>query len=265
MGILNVTPDSFSDGGHYATTQKAFLHAKQLITEGADIIDIGGESTRPGAETVSATEELQRVLPVIKKIKTAFPKTVLSIDTWKNEVAKEAIKNGCTVINSLGGFTFDENLAKIVAKYNATVIIYHIKGKPKTMQKKIIRYKDIISDITQFFSKQITIAKKYGIKKTQLILDPGIGFGKTVEQNITIIKNLKRFKILNLPLAIGMSRKSHLGIILEKEIGLQTKPTERLEPSLAETAIAIQQGVDIIRTHDVLATKKFVTVLEKFL
>lgn len=264
MGILNVTPDSFSDGGQYATTQKAFLHTKQLIKEGVDIIDIGGESTRPGSETISAKEEIKRVIPVIKKIKKEFPKITLSIDTYKSAVAEEALKNGCTIINSLGGFLSDEKLAEVAAQYHATIMIYHIKGEPKTMQKQLNDY-DVIKDIMKFFRQQIRIGKTYGISRKQFILDPGIGFGKTVEQNIEIIQKLKKFKTFKLPIAIGVSRKSHLGMIIEKELGLHTKPIERLEPTLAATAIAIQNGADIIRTHDVLATKKFVTVLKKFI
>ena len=266
MGILNITPDSFSDGGdYYSSTQKAVKRTRQMLSEGTDIIDIGGESTRPGSEQVEAQEELRRVIPVIKAIKKDLPNGTLSIDTWKSKVAEEAIKNGCTLINSLGGFLFDPALVKVVAKNNCKIIIYHIKGQPKTMQKGDTHYNDVLQEIADFFEQQIAIGIKNGVKKEQFILDPGIGFGKSVSQNIEIIKRLKAFQKFNLPIAIGVSRKSHLGIILKDERGIDTKPTERLTPSLAETAIALQNGATIIRTHDIIETKKFITVLEKFL
>jgi dihydropteroate synthase len=266
MGTLNITPDSFSDGGeYYKNISKAVLRTKKMLDEGASFIDIGGESTRPGSEKISAGEELKRVIPVIKNIKKHIPNVKLSIDTWKHEVAKEALKNGCTVVNSLGGFLFDKKLAEIIAETKCSIIVYHIKGKPKTMQKGQINYTDVVKEISAFFGEQIEFGEKNGIKKDKFILDPGIGFGKTVEQNLEIIMRLKEFQKFKLPMAIGVSRKSHLGKILRKEIRLETSPTERLEASLAETAIAVQNGADIIRTHDILQTKKFLTVLEKFL
>jgi len=266
MGILNITPDSFSDGGEfYNSTQKAVKRAGQMLATGADIIDIGGESTRPGAETVDVKEEVKRVIPVIKAIKKKFPKAVLSIDTWKHEVAREAIKAGCTIINSLGGFTFDGKLVNIVVQSDCQIIIYHIKGTPETMQKGHISYTNVVKEITHFFAEQIKIGKKNGIKKEKFILDPGIGFGKTVKQNGEIIKKLKVFEKFKLPIAIGISRKSYLGKMLKEEIGIETTPTERLEAGLAATAVAVMNGATIIRTHDVLETKKFLTVFEKSL
>ncbi|MBI5122532.1 dihydropteroate synthase [Candidatus Roizmanbacteria bacterium] len=263
MGILNVTPDSFSDGGEYFSSLKiAFARAEQMIKEGVDIIDVGGESTRPGAEKIEADEEVKRVLPVIKKIKQKYSsKILISIDTWKHEVALEATKAGCTIINSLGGFTFDPLLAEVAAKTKSQVMLYHIKGKPKTMQKGEIKYTDVIKEISEFFTEQIAVGVKYGIKKENLILDPGIGFGKTVEQNLAIIKRLKKFTTFNLPIAVGISRKSHLGKILENDLGIATSPLERLEACLAETGIAVQNGATFVRTHDVLPTKKFLTAL----
>jgi dihydropteroate synthase len=267
MGILNITPDSFSDGGEYYDNIKmAVAHAKQLVKDGADIIDIGGESTRPGSEHINTNEELRRVLPVISAIKKELPHVKLSIDTWKHEVADEAMQAGCHMINSLGGFSFDKQLATVVAKYDCPIIMYHIKGNPKSMQHGAIEYTDIIKDITNFFEEQIAIGKEYGVQKEQFILDPGIGFGKTIDQNIEILKTLKVFTKLNLPVALGVSRKSHLGAIIQTELGLKDIPssTERLEGSLAETAIAVQNGASIIRTHDVIETKKFLAVLERF-
>ncbi len=265
MGILNITPDSFSDGGdYYQNIEKAVVRAKQMIAEGANIIDIGGESTRPGAELIAVDEEKHRVIPVITAIKKALPQVILSIDTWKHQVAQEALHAGCTIVNSLGGFTYDQKLAAVVADSGCKLIMYHINGKPKTMQQRAIDSPDIIQGIGTFFEEQISLGEHYGIKKEQYILDPGIGFGKTVEQNITILKNIQAFQPFGLPIAIGVSRKSHLGMILKDSLGLETTPQERLEASLAETAVAVQNGATIIRTHDVLATKKFITVFERF-
>lgn len=265
MGILNTTPDSFSDGGLYLNPKAAVKRAEQMLTEGADIIDIGGESTRPGAEKISADEEINRVIPIIKAINKQFPKAILSIDTWKHEVAKEAIKNGCTIINSLGGFSKDGNLVNIVVQSGCKIVIYHIKGVPSTMQKGQIMYTDVVGEISNFFKEQITFGQTHGVKKDQFILDPGIGFGKTLEHNLEIIKRLDEFQKFNLPIAVGISRKSHLGMILKEDLEIETSPIERLEAALAETAIAVQKGVTLVRTHDVLQTKKFLTVLEKFI
>jgi dihydropteroate synthase len=265
MGILNITPDSFSDGGLYNKSIKQSLkRVEQMIHEGANIIDIGGESTRPGAEPVSENEEMKRVLPVITAVRKAFPKIPLAIDTRKAYVAQNALSEGCSIINSLGGFTFDEDLASVAAKHKCKVMMYHIKGDPKTMQKGEITYTDIVKDITTFFKKQITFGESQGMKRKQFILDPGIGFGKTDIQNLEIIRRFEEFTALSLPLAIGVSRKSHLARFLQDQLKLDTLPNtdERLEAALAETAIAVQKGAAIIRTHDVGQTKKFVTMLE---
>lgn len=265
MGILNITPDSFSDGGiYYKNVQKAVARTEEMLKEGADSIDIGGESTRPGAEEVLTEEELERVLPVIigirKNLGNNFP---ISIDTNKAEVANSALENGATIVNSLGGFTFDPILAGVVKKYSCPVIIYHIKGLPRTMQEGEIIYKDVVGDIIKFFEKQIALGMKRGIRRDQFIIDPGIGFGKTVEQNVGIIKRLAEFKKLGLPILIGVSRKSHLGKLLQLKLGLTTtpEPIERLEASLAETAMAVLNGATMVRTHDVAQTKKFLTIL----
>jgi dihydropteroate synthase len=265
MGILNVTPDSFSDGGdYYNNPTKAVARVKEMLDEGADYIDIGGESTRPGSENISADEEIKRIVPVITEIRKELGKEVrISIDTWKSEVAEKALAAGATAVNSLGGFLFDAKLAQVVAKHHCMIIIYHIKGKPKTMQKGEIKYTEVIEEITEFFLQQIAFGEKHGIKREQFILDPGIGFGKTVDQNLEIIKNINKFKQLGLPILIGVSRKSHLGMILKEDLKLETQPIERVEASLAETAIAVQNGADIIRTHDIMQTKKFLTVLER--
>lgn len=265
MGILNVTPDSFSDGGLYFSAAKAVLKAKKMIEEGADIIDVGGESTRPGSIPIPINEEIDRVLPVIKKIRKLFPKIVIAIDSYKLKVVRSALLEGIDMINSMGGFSFDPNLAKVVKEFNAPIIIYHIKGKPKDMQKGKIKYKNLIGEIMKFFKEQIKIGEFHEIKRNKFIIDPGIGFGKTVDQNIEIIRKLSHFSLLKLPIAIGVSRKSHLGIVLQSELNLSTlpSPAERLEASLAETAVAVINGAKIVRTHDVLQTKKFLAVLDK--
>jgi dihydropteroate synthase len=266
MGILNITPDSFSDGGKYNSPEKAVSRVKQMLAEGADYIDIGGESTRPGSENITTEEELERIIPVIKSIRKKLGTSVrLSIDTWKAEVAEETLKAGANAINSLGGFLFDKKLAEVVAKYHCMIVIYHIKGKPKTMQQGQITYTNVCREIKEFFEQQIAVGKRYGVKQEQFILDPGIGFGKTVEQNIEIIKNLTLFKRFDLPILVGISLKSHLGMILKETLALETTPHERLEASLAETAIAVYNGATVVRVHDVLQTKKFLAVFEKFL
>lgn len=265
MGILNVTPDSFSDGGLYFNKDEAVKRATQIINEGADIIDIGGESTRPGSKPVSAIEELNRVLPVVKALRKKFSAIEISVDTYKAEVAEACLKAGTDMINSLGGFLFDEKLAEVVAKYNCKIVLYHIKGQPKTMQKGKIVYDDVILEIKEFFKKQIQKGLKKGIKKDTMILDPGIGFGKEVDHNVEIIRRFDEFCDLKLPLMVGVSRKSHLGIILKEELKLRDLPslTERMEAGLAEVAVAVLKGANIVRTHDVLATKKFLTILDK--
>ncbi len=264
MGVLNITPDSFSDGGKYLDKAAAAKKAFEMIAEGADIIDIGGESTRPGAESVGVKEELERVIPVISALRKSDQKIVISIDTNKAEVAEKALEAGASLMNILGGFSHDEKLAEVAAKFKCPAVMYHIKGTPKTMQAGEIKYEDVIEEIKKFFEDQIKIAEKHGIKKENLIFDPGIGFGKTVEQNVEIVRRLKEFAPL--PLMIGVSRKSHLGAILKEKLGLKEipPPNERLEAALAETAIAIQNGARIIRTHDILSTKKFISTLEIF-
>ena len=266
MGVLNITPDSFSDGGSYFNNiEIALKRVKEMIGEGADIIDVGGESTRPGSDSVNVDEELRRVVPVIKAIRDSVGKNVdISVDTNKSEVAREAIKVGANIINSLGGFSFDRKLADVVKESDCLMVIYHIKGSPKTMQEGEIVYEDIISEIKDFFDSEIKFAESNGIPREKLLFDPGIGFGKTVEQNIEIIKRLKEFK--DMPIVVGISRKSHLGKILQESLHLSEvpPPNERLEAGLAETAVAVLNGACVIRTHDVAETKKFLAVLEKF-
>ncbi len=265
MGILNVTPDSFSDGGvYFDDIAKAVARGEQMIEEGADIIDVGGESTRSGSTTISHEEELKRIISVIDALSNKLGDMVLlSVDTYKSFVAKEALQVGASMVNSLGGFIFDNTLADVVAEFECPIVIYHIKGEPRTMQASII-YKDIIDEIVVFFQKQMYFGLSKGMKRDQFVLDPGIGFGKTLGQNLEIIKRLHEFVKLNLPLLVGVSRKGHLGKLLQQRLGLPQMPgaSERLEASLAETAVAVLKGASIVRTHDVLPTVKFLAVLD---
>ncbi len=237
MGILNVTPDSFSDGGDFSNVDIAVNHAKKMINEGADIIDLGGESTRPGHTYVDADEEKRRILPVIKRLKEEI-KVPISVDTYKADVAQEALELGVEMINDIWGLTKDSNMANIVAKYDAYVCIMHNQDGTEYN-------KDIIESIKEFLQDSIDLALKSGIKKEKIVLDPGIGFGKTFEQNLEVLKRLDEIKTLGYPILLGTSRKSVIGNVLNVE------PKERLEGTIATTVLGIRDGVDIVRVHDV--------------
>jgi len=248
MGILNVTPDSFSDGGKYLSSEKAVARANEMISEGADIIDIGGESTRPGADEVDEEEELKRVIPVIEGISSVIsrqPLPIISVDTRKSKVAEAAIKAGASIINDVSGLLFDRNMAEVAAAHKATVVIMHSKGTPKTMQDSP-SYGDVVSEILGFFEKSIKDACRSGISEYNIILDPGIGFGKTVEHNLEVLKRLDEFRVFGLPVCVGTSRKSFIGKILGQDTAEQ-----RDEGTLATIALAISKKVDIIRVHNV--------------
>lgn len=244
MGIINVTPDSFFDGGRYFNLQKAVDHAFRLIDEGADILDIGGESTRPGAEPVSIDEELRRVIPVIEAIskRISIP---ISIDTYKAPVAEEAIKAGATIINDISGLRFDSEMSAIASKYKVPVIVMHIKGTPKDMQKNPY-YEALIPEIIEYLRNSVVIAKQAGVDENMIIIDPGIGFGKLPEHNLEIIKNLREFSNLGKPLLIGVSRKSFIGKVLNESL-----PEKRLEGTASAVAISVINGANIVRVHDV--------------
>ena len=251
MGILNVTPDSFSDGNLFFDAGKAINHAKQMVKEGADIIDIGGESSRPGSEPVSEEEELRRVSPIIKKLKDEI-NVPISIDTYKPKVAEECIKLGASIINDINGLR-NEEMIKVAAKYKVPVIIMHMKGSPKTMQENPI-YKDAVKEIKEFLSQQIKKAKQAGINN--IIIDPGIGFGKKLEHNLQIFKRLGEFKELKCPILIGPSRKS----FIENITGLPVN--ERLEGTIATVSISILNGANIVRVHDVKECKRAAMVAD---
>lgn len=244
MGILNVTPDSFLDGGLYFDRQAAVDKALQMGEDGADIIDIGGESTRPGAEPVSLDEELRRTIPVIESLseRLSIP---ISIDTYKSAVAQKAIEAGASIVNDISGLRFDPEMAPTLSKYDIAVIVMHIKGTPRDMQKNPV-YADLFKEITDYISGSIKIAKENGISEEKIIIDPGIGFGKTPEDNLKIIKNLKKFSPFSRPILIGVSRKSFIGKILN-----DAPPSERIEGTSAAVAISVLNGANIIRVHDV--------------
>ena len=262
MGILNVTPDSFYDGNKYysngksiqtsteKSTEKAVAQAKKMILEGAKIIDVGGESSRPGSEPVSFEEELRRVIPVITKISRQHPKIVISVDTCKPKVAEGAIRAGADIINDITGLK-DPQMCEVGAKHNVPVIIMHMKGNPKTMQENP-KYNDVVDDIKFFFKSQIQKAKLYGIK--QIILDPGIGFGKTLDHNLEIIRRLNEFnefKELGYPVLIGVSRKSFISMLNIRNHNKSLSAEDRLPGTVAANVMSIINGANIIRVHDV--------------
>ena len=237
MGILNVTPDSFSDGGKFNEVNKALNHAKEMIKDGVDIIDIGGESTRPGHKYVEADEEIQRVIPVIKELRKEI-NVPISIDTYKAKVAEEALRLGVEMINDVWGLKKDKEMANVVAKYNACVCIMHNQDGTEYD-------KDIMESMKESLQESIDLALNAGISKDKIVIDPGIGFGKTFEQNLEVLKRMNELKELGYPILLGTSRKSVIGNVLNVE------PKERLEGTIATTVLGIRDGVDIVRVHDV--------------
>jgi dihydropteroate synthase len=255
MGILNVTSDSFSDGGLYYSQQKAIDHGLQMIAEGADIIDVGGESTRPGAAAVSTREELKRVIPVICAL--SLQKNIpLSIDTTKAQVAGEAVAAGAEIVNDVSALQGDRRMAKTVRENGAALILMHMRGKPQNMQKGNLTYNDLMNEIVVHLQKSITRAVAAGIGKDGLVIDPGIGFGKTPEDNYRIINNLAELKALGLPIMVGTSRKSFIGRITGGD------PPERIEGTATTVTAAILNGCHIVRVHDVAFMKKVAAVTD---
>ena len=252
MGILNVTPDSFSDGGKFVKAEYALKQVEQMIKDGAKIIDIGGESTRPGAKDVSVEDELSRVIPVLSAVKSNFDIAV-SIDTSKWQVMDAALELNADIINDVRALQ-GERCIEIVAKSDAYVCLMHMQGQPRTMQSNPV-YDDLLADITAFFEQRISSCQNAGIKKDKLILDPGFGFGKTLEQNYQLLANLSYFDALKLPILSGTSRKSMIGNLLNRSV------EERLAGSLSSAIIAAQQGAKIIRVHDVKETVDALHVL----
>ena len=256
MGILNVTPDSFSDGGDFFEFGKAVDHALKMVDEGTDILDVGGESTRPGSKSISIQEEIDRTIPVIERIRknTYIP---ISIDTYKSEVAEAAVKVGASIINDISGARFDPEILSVAQKYDTGLVLMHIKGTPKNMQKNPT-YSDVVEEIIQNLRECVNSAVQVGIETDHIVLDPGIGFGKRWFDNYDIINRLGEFSKLNLPILIGLSRKSFLGKFLS------TDPKLRLGGSLAANVLAIQNGANILRVHDVKETQQAMTTANLF-
>jgi dihydropteroate synthase len=244
MGVLNVTPDSFSDGGEFFDAEKAIAHGMQMAAEGADIIDIGGESTRPGAESITASKELGRVIPVIEKLRGKID-IFISIDTSKAEVAEAALKAGATIVNDVSGGRGDKKMLPLVAQRGAGFVIMHMQGEPRTMQVAP-RYVDVVSEVGDFFRQQYARALECGVDPMTMAFDPGIGFGKTLDHNLELLANLERLRVEDRPLAIGVSRKSFLGKIIGS-----SDVNERAIPTIALTALLRARGGDIFRVHDV--------------
>ena len=255
MGVLNVTPDSFSDGGEFLSLDRAVAHAEQMIAEGADIMDIGGESTRPGSAFVTEEEELQRVIPVIERLaaKTSVP---ISIDTTKSSVARAAMAAGAEIVNDISGLRFDPSIADEAAKAKAGLVLMHSRGTPKTMQQ-LPPVDDIMSEVIGELQKSVLVAEERGVARDRIAIDPGIGFGKTLEQNVELIAKLDQLVIAfaEFPIMIGTSRKSFLGKLLNG-----APPDQRLYGTIASIAASVLKGAHIVRVHDVKAAVEAVRV-----
>ena len=248
MGILNVTPDSFSDGGRFLSPDAAVERALAMEKEGADIIDVGGESSRPGAEPVPVEEELRRVLPVLERLRGKL-RIPISIDTTKAEVAEAALRAGASIVNDISALRFDPAMAPLVAKFGAGLVLMHMLGTPKTMQQAP-HYEDVVTEVRDFLAERAQYAQSQGIPREAIAVDPGIGFGKTVEHNLELLRRLPELVELGFPVLVGPSRKSFIGAILG--FGVE----ERLEGTLAACAVAVVRGADILRVHDVKEVRR---------
>ena len=257
MGILNVTPDSFTDGGKFLDSNTAVNHAMDMIADGADIIDIGGESTRPFSDPVSEREELSRVISVIKKLREKTD-TVISIDTTKSSVADNACNIGADIVNDISGLSFDRRMIDIIIKHDCPIILMHILGNPKTMQENP-SYDNLISDINNHLLDRANFALNKGVKKHNIILDPGIGFGKTIDDNFSIINNMDQLNDLGYPVLIGVSRKSFIGKTLDVD------EDNRIEGTIASNIIALDRGCKIFRVHDIIEAKRSLVIANKIL
>lgn len=255
MGVVNVTPDSFSDGGDCYSTEAALRHAFELTAAGADIVDIGGESTRPGSEPVSTDEEIRRVVPVIEAL-SSQAQVLISVDTYKPEVAREAVAAGAKMVNDIAGLHEDSSMAAVIGELGVAVVIMHMKGKPKTMQEDPV-YDDLMLEIHSYLAQGIEVARSFGIGPDRLMVDPGIGFGKTFEHNLVILDRLSQLRSFGLPVCVGVSRKAFLGAILR-----QPEPKKRLIGTVAACVSAVRSGAKIIRVHDVKEAVEAVRVTD---
>ena len=258
MGVLNVTPDSFSDGGEFLASEPAIVRGRQMAAEGAQIVDIGGESTRPGAEPVTAEEELSRVLPVVTEVGKATG-ALISIDTTKAQVARAAMEAGASIINDVSGGREDKGMFQTVAETSAAFVIMHMQGTPRTMQKNPT-YEDVVAEVGDFFRQQYARALDFGIDPMAIAFDPGIGFGKTLEHNLSLLANLPQLRIADRPLVVGVSRKSFLG----KLVG-SSDMADRAVPTIAFSALLRAGGANVLRVHDVKENVAAVRATEKFL
>ncbi len=257
MGVLNVTPDSFSDGGKYFETEKAIGRGIQITEEGADIIDIGGESTKPGSEPISVQEEIDRVIPVLEGLLKYVDKPI-SIDTYKADVAEIALETGAHMVNDISGFQFSTNLPEILKRYGIPFVLMHIKGTPKNMQNSP-KYNDLINEIKDYFKEKINLALEHSIKFENIIIDPGIGFGKKIKDNFLLLKRLSDFKDFGCPILIGPSRKRFIGETLN------LPPEQRLEGTSAAVTAGILNGANIVRVHDVKEMIRVVKITDEIL
>ena len=256
MGIINVTPDSFYENSRKQTVEEILLTAGKMIREGADILDIGGMSTRPGSDPVAESEEEKRILPAVKAIRENYPDIMISVDTYRSNVAEKALEAGADIINDVSGFSFDQRLIEVAAKSNAPYILMHIKGTPKNMQENTA-YDDLIKEIAQYFVEKINYAISFNMNENNIILDPGLGFGKTYEDNMEIMDRVCELQSLHRPLLIAASRKSFIG----KALGLKS-PEDRLEGTLAITALCTYHDVDMVRVHDVRENVRIIEMVE---
>jgi len=258
MGVLNVTPDSFSDGGKYFNKDQAVVHALQMAADGADIIDVGGESTRPkgpygeGAEEIGADEEIRRVVPVIKELSSRSD-VLISIDTYKAVVAEAALKAGAVIVNDISGLNYDAAMAQTVASHEAALIAMHIKGTPKTMQQNPV-YENVVDEVKESLSRSVEKAREAGIE--HVWIDPGLGFGKKLEHNLSLIKNLRRLADFHCPIVVGPSRKAFIGMLLNLPVD------QRIEGTAAAVAASIFQGANVLRVHDVKEMKRIAVVAD---
>ena len=252
MGIVNVTPDSFSDGGRFLAPDAALAHARELVAEGAEILDVGGESTRPGAEPVSPGEELRRVLPVLEGLAEAAPGAQLSIDTTKAQVARAAIVAGAQLVNDVSALRGDPGMAELIAASGVECCLMHMLGEPRTMQRDP-RYEDVVDEVRAFLEERLEFAVAAGIPEQRIMLDPGIGFGKTLAHNLELLRRLPELARLGRPLVVGTSRKGFLGVLGARAHGYEQplEPTRRLPGTIATSVLAFERGASVLRVHDV--------------